>query len=286
MKYVIIRDDDVSFFTKPELLEKLYGRYFEKNKSISFAVIPKITSEIRTDLNNPYKKFEQLDFDPIVPPKYRGIKDTYRMDENSDLINYLSKNPCCEILQHGLSHGYINSVKEFRIREKEILKQRAEEGSKILNNCFYKKPDFFVAPWDNLSFEAIDIIKSAYKGLSLGRINPLRFPAKCWGAYLNKLFKSKKYLFYEKLLITEHSGFILSRFNNPKNIFNQVKTAIDHQNVTTLVNHHWEYFYDWNTLNVPFFNAWSQVSDYILENENLEIITFSELYNLLEAKKI
>jgi len=39
MKFAI-RDDDVSFFTKPMELEKLYKDLWEKNIPVSFAVIP------------------------------------------------------------------------------------------------------------------------------------------------------------------------------------------------------------------------------------------------------
>ena len=39
MKFAI-RDDDVSFFTKPIELESLYKNLWEKNIPVSFAVIP------------------------------------------------------------------------------------------------------------------------------------------------------------------------------------------------------------------------------------------------------
>ena len=38
--FVAIRDDDTSFWTKPEELERLYAWFFERGGKVSLAVIP------------------------------------------------------------------------------------------------------------------------------------------------------------------------------------------------------------------------------------------------------
>jgi hypothetical protein len=208
------------------------------------------------------------------------------LHENSEIAEFIKSLETYEILQHGLTHGLVDGVKEFRIRDKDVLQQRANAGREILQKCFRANPSFFVAPWDNVSLEAINFLKSSYKGLSMGRINPARLPAKSWGSYLSKMLSSRNFLFYESLLIVEHSGYILTRFDNPESILKKVKGVIETRDVVILVNHHWEYFYDWNGLDSSFFSAWNKVTEYLLQKENLKIITFSELYNLLKDRKI
>ena len=286
MKYVVIRDDDVSYFTNPATLEKLYAPLIVEKKPINFALIPRITANIKTDANNPYNKQENLEYDPIIPPEHRGYDKSFPLGENKNLVEFIQSLEFCEVLQHGFTHGFIDGVKEFRIRDEKVLQQRASLGREILQKCFHANPSFFVAPWDNVSSEAINFFKSSYKGLSMGRINPVRLPAKSCGSYLRKMLSSRNFLFYESLLIVEHPGYILTRFNNPESILNKVKAAIETRDVVILVNHHWEYFYDWNGLDSSFFSAWNKVMEYLLQKENLKIITFSELYDLLKDRKV
>jgi len=284
VKYLLIRDDDVSYFTKPQTLEKLYGPLLNEKKPINFAVIPKINCNITVDQENPYRKKEHLEYDPIIPPKYRGREEDFQVDENSDITEFIQSFEKYEVLQHGFTHGLVNGVKEFRIKNKEILKQRAEAGRDILQKCFRLTPSFFVAPWDNVSLEAFNFIESSYKGLSMGRINPTRLPSKSWASYLQKMLSSTNYVFYKSLLIVEHSGYLLTRFNEPNSILNKVKKIIESQDISILVNHHWEYFYDWNGLDSSFFNAWKEVVEFVLQKEDLKIITFTELNNHIKAR--
>ena len=88
-------------------------------------------------------------------------------------------------------------------------------------------------------------------------------------------------MFYNGLLIIEHSGSLLNRFNNPDSILSKVKKTIETKDIVILVNHHWEYFFDWSQLDQSFFGAWQQVIKYLLEKEDLHFLTFSELYNRL-----
>jgi len=286
VKYVIIRDDDVSYFTKPETLEKLYGSLFEEKKPVNFAVIPKITANIKIDSGNPYRKWEQLEYDPCIPRKYRGCNEDFPLNENKEIVEFIQSLENCEVLQHGLTHGLVDGVKEFRINNEEEIQRRANIGKDLLQDCFHSKPSFFVPPWDSVSSEAIHFLKSRYKGLSLGRLNPTRLALKSWSSYLKKTLSLRNYMFYEGLLIIEHPGYLLTRFNNPESVFNKVCHAIETKDIVVLVNHHWEYFYDWNGLNSSFFRAWQQVTEYLLHKEDLEFLTFTELYNLLRDDKI
>ena len=144
-------------------------------------------------------KKEQLAYDPIIPPKYRGRNEDFQVDRNSEITEFIQSFEKYEVLQHGFTHGFVNGVKEFRIKNKEILKQRADAGRDILQKCFGLAPSFFVAPWDNVSLEAFKFLESSYKGLSMGRINPARLPSQSWYSYLQKMLFFNKLCFLQKL---------------------------------------------------------------------------------------
>lgn len=281
MKYVIIRDDDISYFTKPEALTKLYGLLFEEEKSVNFSVIPQITANIRIGSRSPYRAREKIEYDPCIPPIFRGRNEEFPLNENRDLVEFLRNLENCEILQHGLTHGLIDGVQEFRIKDKKEIQRRADFGSAILEECFHSKPSFFVPPWDKISLEAIRFLKLRYKGLSIGKLNPIRLSAKSWGAYIKKTLASRNYMFYDELLIIERSRSVLNRFNAPDSILSKVEKIIETNDVVILVNHYWEYFFDWSQLNQCFFEAWEKTIEYLLQREDLHFLTFSELYNCL-----
>ena len=283
MKYLLVRDDDVSYFTKPKTLEILYGSFIEEKKPINFSVIPKITANIEIDSGNPYRKREQLKYDPIIPPKCRGCDETFPVNEKKEIVEFIQSLESCEILQHGLTHGFVDGIKEFRISNDDEIRRRANLGSEILQECFHVKPSFFVPPWDNVSTETIHFLKSRYKGLSLGRLNPARLPVKSWGSFLKKTLSSRGYMFCDELLVIEHPGYLLTRFS-PKSAFDRVRNAVENKDVIILVNHHWEYFYDWNGLDSAFFSAWKKVTEYLLGKEDLKFLTFSELYEVLRNR--
>ena len=284
MKRVVIRDDDISYFTKPETLIKLYGSLFEEKKPVNFSVVPEITGNIKNDSHSLYRKREEIEYDPCIPPRFRGCNENFQLKENMEIVEFIRGVENCEVLQHGLTHGFIDGVREFRINDDEEIQRRANSGSALLEECFHYKPSFFVPPWNDTSSRTIRFLSSRYKGLSVGKLNPFKLPAESWGDYIKKTLASRNYMFYKELLIIEHSGSILNRFNTPDSILNRVRKTVETKDIVILVNHHWEYFFDWSQLDQSFFGAWEQVMEYLLQKEDLSFLTFSELYNHLRDK--
>lgn len=291
MKYVIIRDDDVSYFTKPEALEKLYGPLFDERKAVNFSVVPKIAANIKLGFHSLYRTQEKIEYDPCIPPEFRGRNEVYPLNDNRDLVEFIRSLENCEILQHGLTHGLIQGVEEFRIRDEQEIQRRAISGRALLKESFHCQPSFFVPPWDKISSETLNFLKSQYKGLSVGRINPIMLPSRYWGAFIRKTLASRTYMFYESLLMVERvsilnrfinrAGNILNRFNNPNLILNKIKKIMETTDLIILVNHYWEYFFDWSHLDQAFFRGWQQVIEYLLQREDIHFLTHSELYDLL-----
>ena len=88
---ILIRDDDINYFTKPEMLESIYSNAWDEGFKVSLSTIP-----LQKGLN-----------DLGVPPQYRQSGLLYSITDNPLLLKYLKNKimeQSVEILQHGLSH--------------------------------------------------------------------------------------------------------------------------------------------------------------------------------------
>ncbi len=247
----VIREDDVSYFTEPKSLEKLYRPLFEEKKPVNFSVIPNISAKIKVPENNFYRTSEHLDYDPMIPPKYRGIDKNFLVSENKGLLDYIKSYDSCEVAQHGFSHELIRGESEFANSNVSEIQRKLDLGKDILRNCFRSEISFFVPPWDTLSWEAMSSLQSRYVGLSLFRLNPSWIGKNYWFSYLKKRLFRRNYMFCGNMTVVEHPGYLLTRFKDPESVYYNVLKAISKEKIVVLVNHHWEYFFDWNGLNSP-----------------------------------
>jgi hypothetical protein len=119
MNKVIVRDDDISFFTSPDLLERVYGRLWSRHKPVCLSVIPAQNSNVRIDYR-PGKPF-----DPSIPPGYRGQDHDHTILNNRELCAYLNEKArqgLVEICLHGYSHSYIRGVHNSMLISKITFK--------------------------------------------------------------------------------------------------------------------------------------------------------------------
>ena len=168
---VAIRDDDTSFWTKPEDLESVYGDFFQRGGKVSLAVIPCSWKQVNAG----------------IEPEFYIDKNSGRrfIYENKSLVDYLKeklKEGKIEIMQHGYDHCYGVEYKgkiEFMDKKtRENLKE--EKNYKYLPECIYKSPSqlekdlkegkeiledtfgikikVFVPPGNALSADAVKII--------------------------------------------------------------------------------------------------------------------------------
>jgi hypothetical protein len=124
---IVIRDDDVSYFTKPQCLEHIYRPLLELGLPINLAVIPMIHAQSN---------------EPVEPIKYNK-KYPMLVGENKDLVEFVKQHNF-EVLQHGLMHEKFQRhsmfIPEFCINSTVELQRRAELGIKILSKTFGKRP--------------------------------------------------------------------------------------------------------------------------------------------------
>ncbi len=286
MKYVVIRDDDTCSFTRPEMLEILYKPLLDAGKSVALSVVPAIGGgQPAGPLNGPFWERFQLDYSPCIPPQKRAEQKVFPLIPNSEIVSYLQSRPEYEIVQHGYNHISINGVREGMFTDTHLVTEKILESRAIMKSCFGRDSDFFVVPWDDVSTETIMILRRYFKGISLHRLGKRHV------SWLHKLpVAGRRFLndrirtpYYKdgNFLLLEYPGPILSMFNDFTTMKKQTAACLENHDIVVLVQHYWEYFWDWGKPNQDFLSTWYDIATYLLNRPDIEIISFSTLYNKL-----
>jgi len=137
---IIIRDDDVNYFTEPETLEELYNEVWQRNLIVYFGVIP----------------FQKSEKSGQVPEKYWKSEKIFSVGENTKLIDFIKrkiKEEKVKVMLHGYHHKNENGKPEFVGGDNLIEKVR--KGKEYLENLFSCKVEFFVPPHNEISKKGV-----------------------------------------------------------------------------------------------------------------------------------
>lgn len=156
---VAIRDDDTSFFTRPEDLKQAYD-FLRAGDCVSLSVVPYTVPVHRDD----------------VFPYGEGIKrDYYDIAKNTELLQYLKEgyqSGQYDILLHGYSHEYAfckdHWVAEMKWKDNGQLKRELPEGKRHLEKLLEISISVFVAPNNSIDQKAIAVLeelKMNYSGI-------------------------------------------------------------------------------------------------------------------------
>jgi len=258
----VLRDDDVSFFTRPETLERLWSHAWQKGFVVSFSVLPKIACHIKSGRHISKISKETL----MVPPEIRGEKMKRSITGNPEIAGYLSRlreEGKINLILHGYTHERIENRPEFAISDKTEIERRVTQGQQIFQRAFGRKARVFVPPWDEISRETWEVLSRKSMGICR------RFP-QFWDEYLQAFSKGYIPLPYRTYLSTlfpwygknyanfygdsydlRFNGYFTSFLLNPHRYLEMAKRLFTRQyengNLSFWGNHHWEFFYDWST---------------------------------------
>ena len=135
MVKLIIRDDDCNFFSRPDDIETVYSEISEF--PVSFAVVPQVTDVFGGC------------------PETKGNDTPMPIGNNLELTEYLKERYAegrCDILLHGITHGYKFDTKGIKIpemiwREDDYkLEEEIRDNKAYLEDLFDVKIKCFVAP--------------------------------------------------------------------------------------------------------------------------------------------
>jgi len=209
---IIIRNDDVSYFTKPSDLEKWYKDIWHKYP-IHLAVIPRISRNCD------------------VAPLSKKVGNTYmEINKNKRLVTFLKKKQKenkVVIWQHGLTHS--NKGNKF---ECERAPYRFWQGKQVLEDTF-GKIKVFVAPHDQFSRKAIKYIEELNMNICRGFApRPREFRWNSWDAFLN--LYTLYWLLYRKTLRFPH----WQKIGNHKELYSYRLGEIKEKDIDDILEFH------------------------------------------------
>jgi len=243
-----IRDDDVSYFTQPWMLDVVYGEAWKLGFKVSLAVIPCVKA---TKLR-------------LVPHHLRENEGYFPISENKELVDYLREkiaSGCVDIIQHGYSHEKKGEKPEFASRDYGLLDQKLKSGRTILERTLKRDVKVFAAPHERVSRAAMKTLHqnevSLCRKFTAGRFlltapdfwtnferisRVLLFNPNPFGPIKDKI------IFLEKMLIIQWQNFLMGR-----NIDEQIVEAksgflesLSNGDPFVIAQHYWEYFDSWS----------------------------------------
>jgi len=273
---VVIREDDICYFTKPEVLEHIYGQLLNSSMPINLAVIPMVDCRLNR---------------PFISPHYRGRNLRISIEENKDLIEFVKQHDL-EVLQHGLTHEFFGPrfTPEFKINDRAEVARRAKLGMQVLQRAFRRIPRFFVPPWDVLSPQAYKVLSKYYDGILLAFTSQSRrcvfdkfldlIPRHLPLSYIPEFFlsrlKNRNYFVVNGCLILEHKGLAISPEIEEEHFFHLFKETAKKWRVIVVVNHHW-----YLLSNHKLMSIWLKFMDFLLRDGRVKIVTASNGYKIL-----
>ena len=293
VKYVLIRDDDVNFFTSPDMLDKIYTEIFYIGIPVNLSIIPCVKSNIKIK-NNPYSKLNELKYEPFIPSKYQSENLYFPVYANRQLSEFLENvKEHVEIIQHGFSHA----PTEFSSLNALELERKIINGRKILKQAFNASPRFFSAPYDEYSPLFFSLLKKHFYGVTYGEFtlrNMLclrygtKIPLDMVPHYLNAVKRGAEFFISGNFLVLGHGGASINPFIEIDKFKREFKENFERQKILTLMHHHWEYFYFKeqgcirNSINKKLFDTFVETIQWLKEKE-VKFLKVSQLYNKLRA---
>lgn len=288
MKSLIIRDDDLSFWTNPQDIEKVYKPLFDKKMKISFATIPFAVN-----------MFNAGNFDTF----YQDEKSQTAMGKNSEIIDYIKEkidDGLVEIMLHGYNHLYsfecddvvktatkenlqkprelnkkINFLGEYNYQDYGTLNQKTKEGKEYLEDLFQVKIKNFVPPSNQITKEGIKAIVNNHLNLSglIGKkynrektiTGLITYADRVKFALLNKGITYPKIAFYGKH--KELTGYALTPSTNWDRYKRQLEYCKQNNLPFQIATHYWELT---GQLQDDFYKFIDKASGYEMENKFLK----------------
>lgn len=315
-----IRDDDISYFTPPEKLEKIYRNAWNKGFKVSFATVPM------------HKGTNNLN----VPPEFRNDGKYYPINQNEELVEYLKTKTSegkVDIMQHGFCHTKNSDLTALKFdlekgnlsrydgqtvdlakysefygaNEKEIS-SKIKEGKDILEETFGISIKVFVSPQELLTkplWMALWKNNLNYCG-GVGRNAITQIPVKHINFYPLLKAATKKVFRINPESITEdvmHLTDIITvpatyrhywnKFTNDELSeywFDHFKTIFEikkkRNGYFILLTHYWEYFYDWEEeiTQEKQYGYLNKILKYVDNNSKVWKCTVSELVEWIMAR--
>lgn len=259
---MIIRDDDLSYWTNTKEISSIYDSLFGKNIKISFAAIPFSVKQYH--LGNIGGKF------------YQEENTEAWLGQNKEIVNYIKEkidDGLVEIMLHGYNHLYsfecdgmvktatkenlkeasannkkINFLGEYNYQDYQTLYRKTKEGKEYLEDLFQVKIKNFVPPSNQINDDGVRAVVN--NGLNLSGLIGKKYNREktIRGAFtyfdrvmfsiLNKNITYPKIANYGKH--KELTGYALTPTTDWDRYERQLEYCLKHNLPFQLATHYWE----------------------------------------------
>lgn len=262
MRYVILRDDDTNALTPVECLERLYRPFLDRGLPVNLAVIP----DVRLDAVRPDGLPEQFLF------RRNGAAELVKsIGDNKELVNYLRENSGFHVAQHGYDH----SLFEFDSANPNNIRDRLEQGTRLLMDAGFSRPQTFVAPYDRFSAASLRETARRFRVISAGWFEWRRVPCRWWLRYVERKIMRQSHWQIGKTLLLTHPGCHLSYQRPPGTILKTLKQSVASRRLTVLVTHWWEYFRDGKP-DETFIQILHETAEWLATDPEVKLVSFTD----------
>lgn len=247
---VIIRCDDISYFTSKKMLRQLYTCAWNDGYKIDFGVIPFLSGNAPSTLSmkrNPL--LANLSYEPCIPPCVRGTASKYDIRKNEELLSFLSslrRNGEADLSLHGYSHD----LKDFQGEDNAHFERLLKYAIENFVSSFGFRPKVLVFPYYICSKKALSVASRFDLCMFFDRPVSLIGRALKKGGMLKtvKKVKNRSIIVFPNNKISVCSP-IFSHLT-PKENYESAKMLFlekyRRKEPFWVVHHFWEFYFDWN----------------------------------------
>lgn len=261
MKFAI-RDDDICYFTKPQQLEKIYSKIWDKIP-ISLSMVP----------------FQACTKSGALPEEYWQGDRTFPIDKNKELVEFLRKKikeGKVSIMLHGYSHKDYKGSYEFVAGAN--LSQKVKEGKRYLEELFETEIKTFVPPHNALSRKGMKAVID--NGLHLIGSFPVwvykdPIPPALIKRKIYQLKTRRKAPYPYILKFPDHlemSHYTLTSRTNLRKLIAAFNLVYRYQGIFCLATHHWEFFH--SEMEKMFSKFWKHINRF----PNIEYTNVNKIF--------
>jgi hypothetical protein len=267
---ILIRDDDVCYFTDPERFQAVHAFLIGNRIPFNVAVVPEVSDCARSSWDS---------VEGFIPARMACRGKSHPVGGNAGLVRMLKRLDFVEIAQHGFSHeGLEPGRPEFWTDDREDIVRRLEAGTRILGGTFGKRPAFFVPPRDQITKTALSEIRKRFSGISLSRFPHGMLPFRLWPKFLWNKRNRISCFNWSGFRMVQHPGV---DFSDPgtadrpreRNLFG----IHGFRDVLVLPFHSWRFFDNEGRVKKKLLASWENRLKEMVEREDLEFIPFSRL---------
>jgi peptidoglycan/xylan/chitin deacetylase (PgdA/CDA1 family) len=274
------------------MLEKIYEEIFKMHIPTNLSIIPYVRTDIKIK-NNPYSKFDGVEYEPFVPREFHNKKQHFAVYENRELIEFIKNaKEHVELIQHGFSH----CPHEFLSMNMNVLEKKIISGGEIFKRAFDAPPKFFSAPYDVYSSVSLSIVKNYFMGATYGAFklksmfnlrHGINLPLRMVPSYLNALRRGDNFFLNDGFLLLGYNYIPINTFREPDLIKFAFEKCAENHKVVVITQHYWELFYIkregivGDNLNKELFNTLLEIIRW-LKSQGVKFLTISEFYKKIQ----